>query len=288
MGHTDWKADFALFVPGKKNPEIIVELKKPSNRQSKKNREQVSDYLKLKDCRFGLYFGEKFELYYLANVNEDEREMKSVMIVEYDKNSPYYKDLLNMLRSETYSRERLLNFCNEQLAIKEACQYWQTEDGMAKLIGMMMKHSKLKKELSERFHENIEVLVKMKNGSKSSNDSVFATPEESHSANKKKQTLVIPEGGQIPSKSRFQFWMAGMKGGEKIVFSPTGVEVTVVMPNRIDYQGQRYFLSGFCKAFIPEDQKHKAGSYEGTTYFTYNGKTLKEIRKEKEKELESE
>ena len=79
-----------------------------------------------------------------------------------------------------------------------------------------------------------------------------------------------------------------MKGGETIVFSPTGVEVTVVMPNKIDYQGRRYSLSGFCKAFIPEDQKHRAGSYEGTTYFTYNGKTLKEIRNEKEKELESE
>ena len=124
MGHTNWRADFALFAPGKKNPEIIVELKKPQNKQNRKNREQVSDYLKLKDCRFGLYFGEKLELFYLANVNEDERELKSVLMVEYDKNSLYYEELLSLLRNNTYNREKLMNYCNEQLAIKEACKYW--------------------------------------------------------------------------------------------------------------------------------------------------------------------
>ena len=282
MGHTNWKADFALFVPGKKNPEIIVELKKPLNKQTKKNREQVSDYLKLKDCRFGIYFGEKLELFFLANINEDEREMKSVLTVDYDKNSPFYKDLLSMLRSNTYSRERMITFCNEQLAIREACQYWQTQDGAAELINLMMEHSKLDKELAERFHESIEVLVKAKNNSKNDHSSMFSISENGN--NTKRQGVTDTTAGMKLSLPRFQFWMAGMKGGETIEFSPTGVKVKVVMPNKVEYNGQRFSLSGFCKMFMPPAQTHKAGTYEGPAFFTFNGESLKDIRTRMDKE----
>ena len=42
-----------------------------------------------------------------------------------------------------------------------------------------------------------------------------------------------------------------------------------------------YTLSGFCKNFMPvEDSKNK--EYQGPAHFTYNGKTLDEIRKERE------
>lgn len=279
MGHTNWRADFALFAPGKNNPEIIVELKKPQNKQNSKNREQVSDYLKLKDCRFGLYFGEKLELFYLANVNEDERELKSVLTVEYVKNSPYSIELLSLLRNSTYNREKLMNYCNEQLAIKEACKYWQTQDGLKELKDMMMKHSKLKKELSDRFFANIDVHVKARSEVKGSHTSIFSMIEDVHS----KQNSIVPEGEKL-SKPRFQFWMAGLKEGDTVIFAPTGVEVTVVPKNKIEYQGKKYSLTGFCSAFMPDEQRHLKGSYEGPAYFTYNGKTLKQIRNEKEKE----
>lgn len=277
MGHTNWHADFALFVPGKTNPEIIVELKKPQNKQNKKNREQVSDYLKLKDCRFGLYFGEKLELFYLANVNEDEREMKSVLTVKYDKTTPYYKELLSLLNCSTYKREDLMNYCNEQLAIKEACKYWETQEGLSKLIDLMMKQSNLKKELSQRFFANIDIRIKTKKEGESTHSSIFSMIEDSQ----EKKTMMVPKAEGPVSLPRFQFWMADLRGGEKLVFTPTGVEVTVVGKNKVRYGDKEYTLNRFCTTFMPDEKKHKAGTYEGTTYFTYNGKTLKDIRNEK-------
>ena len=60
-----WIPDFALFAEGREEPDIIVELKKPTHKQRSKDRRQITTYMKLVDCRFGLYFGEKLELFYL-------------------------------------------------------------------------------------------------------------------------------------------------------------------------------------------------------------------------------
>lgn len=275
-GHTNWKTDFALFVPGNDKPEIIVELKKPLNKQNKKNLQQVSDYLKITDCRFVLYFGERLELFMLADMADGSRELKSVMTVEYEKDSPYYKDLLSLLHFSTYKRENMMNYCMEQLAIKEAWQYWQSDEGSAKLLKLMMKHSKLKPELLERFQSTMDVQVKVKNHALSS----VINPNKVET---KKKTSA-PVDNHPLSKPRFQFWMAGLKKGDSIVFEPTGKVVKVASVNKIEYQGKQYSLSAFCTSFMPEDQKHSAGSYEGPSYFTYKGRTLKEIRNEKEKE----
>lgn len=139
----------------------------------------------------------------------------------------------------------------------------------------MMKQSNLKKELVERFKATIEVQLKVKNHALSSMIST-ASPQ------KKKDP--IPHEHVRLSKPRFQFWMAGLKNGDTIIFDPTGVKVTVVSVNKIEYKGKRYSLSGFCGIFLPEEQKHNHGTYEGPTYFSYKGKTLKEIRNEKERD----
>jgi len=279
MGHTNWHADFALFLPGKKNPEIIVELKKPLNKQNKKNREQVSDYLKLKDCRFGVYFGEKLELFYLADVNEDDREMKSVLTVKYEKDSPYYLELLGLLRYNTYSREKLMNYCTEQMSIKNACKFWETQDGMKELKHFMLKHCKLKKELSDRFFANIDVHVKAKSEGKGSHTSIFSMIEDVQS----KKDVMLPNEASPLSKPRFQFWMAGLKEGDKVMFTPTGTEVTVSSNNKVEHQGKLYTLNKFCTTFMPDTMRHKAGTYQGTLYFAFNGKKLNDLRNEKEK-----
>ena len=80
----------------------------------------------------------------------------------------------------------------------------------------------------------------------------------------------------------FKFSMIGLKPGDTIVFAPNGEEVRVNSENTVDYDGQILTLSRFCKIYMPdEDSENK--EYQGPAHFTYNGKTLDEIRKEKEK-----
>lgn len=80
----------------------------------------------------------------------------------------------------------------------------------------------------------------------------------------------------------FRFSMIGLKPGDVVYFEHGDIPVTVVSENTVAYDNEIYTLSRFCKHFMPE-----AGSenkeYQGPAHFTLNGKTLDEIRKEKDK-----
>ena len=62
---------------------------------------------------------------------------------------------------------------------------------------------------------------------------------------------------------------------DEIKFELSGFIVRVADDDHIEYENEKYSLSDFCKKFDP----HKSWkSYQGPKYFSYNGKTLKEIR----------
>ena len=90
-----------------------------------------------------------------------------------------------------------------------------------------------------------------------------------------------PAHAQTGKAKAFSFAEVEIPNGTKLVFVPTGVTVTVVGDKKIEYKGAQYSLSGFCKVFMPN--KSASGAYQGPKYFSYNGKTLLEIRKERER-----
>ena len=83
-------------------------------------------------------------------------------------------------------------------------------------------------------------------------------------------------------RPRFKFSMCDIKIGEEITFIPTGISVKVASDDSVEYEGRIYKLSPFVGTFMPEEQRNVSGAYQGTKYFSYNGKVLDEIRKEKE------
>jgi hypothetical protein len=44
----------------------------------------------------------------------------------------------------------------------------------------------------------------------------------------------------------------------------------------------KFLISPFVGTFMPEEQRNASGAYQGAKYFSYTGKVLDEIRKEKE------
>ena len=82
--------------------------------------------------------------------------------------------------------------------------------------------------------------------------------------------------------SRFKFSMCGIKIGECVTFNPTGIVVKVATDDSIEYEGRIYKLSPFVGTYMPEEQRNTSGAYQGAKYFSYNGKVLENIRKEKE------
>ncbi len=83
-------------------------------------------------------------------------------------------------------------------------------------------------------------------------------------------------------RSRFKFSMCDIKIGEKITFVPAGLVVKVASDDSIEYEGRIYKLSPFVGTFMPEGKRNTSGAYQGAKYFTYNGRVLDDIRKEKE------
>ena len=84
-------------------------------------------------------------------------------------------------------------------------------------------------------------------------------------------------------RSRFKFSMCGIKIGESIMFNPTGTIVKVATDDSIEYEGRIYKLSPFVGTYMPEELRNTSGAYQGSKFFSYNGKILDNIRKEKEK-----
>ena len=70
--------------------------------------------------------------------------------------------------------------------------------------------------------------------------------------------------------------------GAQIVFIPTGAIVKVVGDNQIEFEGRIFKLSPFVGTFMPEEHRNTSNAYQGAKYFTYNGRVLDDLRREKE------
>lgn len=84
-----------------------------------------------------------------------------------------------------------------------------------------------------------------------------------------------------PRRAPFKFSMVGLKPGDVVFFEHGDIPVTVVSENTVSYNNEIYTLSRFCKHYMPEEGSENR-EYQGPAHFTLNGKTLDEIRKEKE------
>lgn len=98
-------------------------------------------------------------------------------------------------------------------------------------------------------------------------------------------TLSIKTSNKTSPKPPFKFSMIGLKQGDIITFTPTNTKVTVNEDDKtITYKNKRYTLTGFCKKYMPDGKRSPYNAYQGPLYFSYNDKSLKKIRDEREKE----
>lgn len=82
----------------------------------------------------------------------------------------------------------------------------------------------------------------------------------------------------------FDFSMVGLTVGDEIIFDALHLPVKVAGKNKVEYDGRLWSLSAFCGTYLPEKMHNKSEAYQGPKYFSYKGKTLWNIRLEKERE----
>lgn len=92
------------------------------------------------------------------------------------------------------------------------------------------------------------------------------------------------KGEKKPARPPFDFGMIGLTVGDTVQFDPLKLKVKVAGKNKVEHEGRIWSLSAFCGTFLPDDMQNTSGAYQGPRYFSYQGKTLWEIRLEREKE----
>ena len=144
-----WIPDFIFYLNNDKNAkEIILELKKPDHKQRKVDIEQIEAYMKLTDCRFGLYFGEKLEVFYLQE-KDVKRSAASVATIEWTIDNAAGINLIQLLNFKTYNREKLEQYCFDNVYMNTFLRHCKHPGGMRQLYDCIMEHFSLPESMAD-------------------------------------------------------------------------------------------------------------------------------------------
>ena len=95
----------------------------------------------------------------------------------------------------------------------------------------------------------------------------------------KKEKKAKAKGAKRPN---FKFWMIDLKVGDEVIFTPRGWTVKVASDDTVEYNGESLRMSTFCKKYLPDNMRNKDEAYQGPAFFSLNGKSLADIRDERE------
>lgn len=168
---------------------IPVEVKKPALKISHKEEDQISSYVKQLPTSFGLLIGKESHIYFQAKASS---EPVSVIKINIDKNDPNGPDFINLFKRDSFSQERVEEFCRQQIKKSKALSHLENvlsnSDEIKKIIsGFLIQQYGNIKEIEEHLAEvNISV---------SNKDSM---PQSSTVSHNKVQPEEIREDNRMP------------------------------------------------------------------------------------------
>lgn len=158
------RADFALFIPGKESPEIIVELKRPKKKKEEKDAKQLIDYMRQKSCSYGiLLLGSKMEIYYI-DYSTPEHEATLVEAIKYQHDNEAAHQLMDVLYRSDYTSAQMLDYCHKRVKINKSVEYWCSEDGKTEIMNIIVERSKLPEHMLDTLRSTLLIDVKRKDG----------------------------------------------------------------------------------------------------------------------------
>lgn len=92
--------------------EFVIEVKRPSHKQIKKDVDQLLSYMRILKLSVGIYIGESIEVFYDM---PSSKEAVSVMKVPLEINNKLGAKFVERFDKENFSQESIVNFCEERL-----------------------------------------------------------------------------------------------------------------------------------------------------------------------------
>lgn len=154
-----WIPDFVFYLNNDKNAkEIILELKKPDHKQRKVDIEQIEAYMKLTDCRFGLYFGEKLEVFYLQE-RGGKRSAVSVTTIDWTIDNEAGANLISLLNFNNYDRQKLEQYCLDNVYLNTFLRHCQHQGGQQELYDCIMERFVLPESMASSLRSRLKFTV---------------------------------------------------------------------------------------------------------------------------------
>lgn len=201
FAHTKGRADIVLLKDNKL--EIIIELKKPNHVQDAENVRQLSDYMKVKNCLFGIYLGEKLELYF--NEPYNNHDPKLVTSIAFVKDSKLGKELLDLLQNINFSDERLKDYCVKQIKLHNTMAKWLSPQGKKEILDFVIQQSHLNEEEAELLRGLISINVTDMTNTASEQKSSKGKSEKEHEAKPHDSMTYSLDNENFLSKRAFAF-----------------------------------------------------------------------------------
>ena len=92
--------------------EFVIEVKRPSHKQSKKDVEQLLSYMRLLKLSVGIYIGEHLEIFYDMPTS---KEPVSVMKVSLEIDNKLGARFVGKFSKADFSKEAIVDFCEERI-----------------------------------------------------------------------------------------------------------------------------------------------------------------------------
>lgn len=92
--------------------EFVIEVKRPSHKQSKKDVDQLLSYMRLLKLSVGIYMGEHIEIFYDMPTS---KEATSIMKVPLEIDNKLGARFIDKFMKDNFSRDAIVDFCEERI-----------------------------------------------------------------------------------------------------------------------------------------------------------------------------
>lgn len=101
-----------ILIKRDSEDEFVIEVKRPSHKQSKKDVEQLLSYMRLLKLSVGIYMGEHIEIFYDM---PSSKEAVSIMKVPLEIDNKLGAKFIDKFLKDNFSRDAIVEFCEERI-----------------------------------------------------------------------------------------------------------------------------------------------------------------------------
>lgn len=203
--------------------EFVIEVKRPSHKQSKKDVEQLLSYMRLLKLSVGIYMGEHIEIFYDM---PSSKEAVSIMKVPLKIDDKLGARFIDKFLKENFSREAIVDFCEERI------QEIQRQNSLNEIKESLIADAQT------QISESLKPYLMDKYGSSFSEEEIkrmLATMRFTASADgsQNEPEVVVPKS-QPKQKSNLIKCILTRKASAQGLFNPTDQSLTVLAGSKIN------------------------------------------------------